>query len=397
MPVLPPVMRRPVLAATAAAALLSGAALAAPASAASTGDPLAGRQWGLDQVRAPQAWTASRGAGVVIAVVDSGVDLGQPDLAGKLVSGATFTCGKRPAPCGNGDWKGPDGVGQPADVHGTHVAGIAAAATGNGIGIAGVAPDSKIMPVKALENGSGSYQQIAAGVRWSVDRGAKVVNLSLGSLPGTQALSLTGLVSDLKDAVAYARSKGAVVVAAAGNEFQVPLCDPPAFESGALCVTATDRREAPAAYSNQGLKPDLLAVAAPGGSALPICGEDIISTVPVGTSRSGATCGYGGNYDELAGTSMATPHVAGVAALLAAQGRTASQILQVLTSTSRQPVTGVRGVFTPNYGWGIVDAAAAVAAPGAAAPSSSGGSPNKPPSGHDGGQHGSGSGPDRDE
>lgn len=388
-----PVLRRPVLAATAAAALLTGAALAAPASAATTGDPLAPRQWGLDQVRAPQAWSVSRGAGVVIAVVDSGVDLNHPDLAGKLVAGATFTCGTRPAPCGNGDWKGPDGVGQPADVHGTHVAGIAAAATGNGIGIAGVAPDARIMPVKALENGSGSYQQIAAGVRWSVDHGAKVVNLSLGSLPGTQAFSLTGLVTDLKDAVAYARAKGAVVVAAAGNEFQVPLCDPPAFESGALCVTATDRRELPATYSNQGLKPDLLAVAAPGGSSLPVCGEDIVSTVPVGTSRSGSVCGYGGDYDELAGTSMATPHVAGVAALLAAQGRTGSQILSVLTSTSRQPVTGLRGAFTPSYGWGIVDAAAAVAAPGAAPTSaSSGGSQNGRSSGE---RHGSGSGPDR--
>lgn len=355
--------RRSLLLPATAAALLLAGALAVPADAASTGDPLAARQWGLDQLRAPQAWATSRGAGVVIAVVDTGVDLTQPDLAGKLVAGATFTCTGRPAPCGNGDWKGPDGVGQPSDVHGTHVAGIAAAATGNGIGVAGVAPDAKIMPVKVLENGSGTTAGIAAGVRWAVDHGAKVVNLSLGSLPGTQALSITGLMTDTRNAVAYARSRGAVVVAAAGNEFQVPLCDLPAFETGALCVTATDRREAPASYSNGGLKPDLLAVAAPGGSSLPVCGEDIVSTVPVGTSTSGPACGYGRNYDELAGTSMATPQVAGVAALLAAQGRTATQILSVLTSTSRQPVTGLRGVFTSSYGWGIVDAAAAVSAP----------------------------------
>ena len=333
-------------------------------AAAATNDTFRSAQFGLDQVRAEQAWPISRGAGIVIAVVDTGVDLSHPDLQGQLVPGATFTCGTKPAPCGNGDFKGPDGKNN-GDEHGTHVSGIAAAAAGNGIGIAGVAPNAKIMPVKVLEAGSGAFADIAAGIRWSVDHGAKVINLSLGAVPGAQALTYTGLMSDTTDAVAYARSKGAVVVAAAGNDFQVPLCGTPAFEDGALCVTSTDKRELPSVFSNNGIKPDLMAVAGPGGSLLPACGEDVVSTVPAGTGAS-ASCGYGTAYDEYAGTSMATPHVAGVAALLFAQGRTAANVLSTLLTTSRQGVTGVRGSFTPQYGYGIVDAQAAVAAPGAA-------------------------------
>lgn len=350
---------RPAVLAATAAVLGSALALVTPATAA-TNDQFRAKQWGIDQVRAEQAWPTSSGAGAVIAVVDTGVDLAHPDLQGKLVPGATFSCGTRKAPCGNGDFKGPDGKNN-ADEHGTHVAGIAAAATGNGIGIAGVARDAKIMPVKVLEGGSGSFADIAAGIRWAADRGADVINLSLGALPGVQALTYTGLISDTTEAVAYARSKDVVVVAAAGNDFQVPLCGTPGFEDGALCVTSTDKRELPSAFSNNGTKPDLMAVAGPGGSLLPTCGEDVVSTVPAGTGTS-ASCGYGTSYDEYAGTSMAAPHVAGVAALLTAQGRTAEQVLDILLSTSRQGVTGVRGVFTPQYGWGIVDAAAAVAA-----------------------------------
>ncbi|SDZ17837.1 Subtilase family protein [Micromonospora pattaloongensis] len=202
---------------------------AAPAWAASD-DPLYGKQWGLQQLHAEQAWRTSTGAGVIIAVVDTGVDLGHPDFAGKLVPGATFVdCGS--ASCGNGDWRGPDGVADPEDTHGSHVAGIAAAATGNGVGIAGVAPDARIMPIKVLEQGAGSFADIAAGIRYAADHGAQVVNLSLGGLPGTQALTLTGLVSDVTDAIAYASGKGVAVIAAAGNE-AAPLCATPAWEPG---------------------------------------------------------------------------------------------------------------------------------------------------------------------
>ena len=353
-------LARPV--ALAAAAVAAFAFTAPPATAAAPNDPLFADQYGPQQVHAPEAWSTSTGAGAVIAVVDTGVDLTHEDLQGKLVAGATFIdCNPS---CGNGDWKGPDGVGQDADNHGTHVSGIAAAATNNGIGIAGVAPDAKIMPVKVLEDGSGSFTDIANGVRWAADHGADVINMSLGGLQGTQVLTLTGLETELQDAITYANSKGVAVIAAAGND-SVPLCNEPGFDSGVLCVVATDKRELRSAYSSGPLKPDLQAVAAPGGSLIPVCGEDIVSSVPAGTSVSGPTCGYGNNYDEFAGTSMATPHVAGVAALLAAQGRSVANIYDTLTSTARQPVTGVQGVFTPVYGYGIVDATAAVAAPGA--------------------------------
>jgi subtilisin family serine protease len=241
------------------------------------------------------------------------------------------------------------------------VAGIAAAVTGNGAGIAGVAPGARIQPVKVLDEDGGSFEDIAAGVRWSTDHGADVINLSLGALPGVQALVITGLITDLQEAIAYARSRGVVVVAAAGNDF-ASICGSPGFDAGALCVASTDKREARSSFSNFAFNPGLDAVSAPGGSLAPICGEDIVSSVPVGTGTS-AACGYGADYDEMAGTSMASPHVAGVAALLAAQARGDQEIVDVLKATARKPGTDQRGIYDPGYGYGIVDAAAAVAAP----------------------------------
>lgn len=335
--------------------------LVAAAAAASTApsDPLYEQQWGPQQVRAEQAWETSTGKGAVIAIVDSGVDLSHPDLKRKLVRGATFVDECFPS-CGNGDWRGPDGEPD-GDEHGTHVAGIAAAATDNGVGIAGVAPDATIMPVKVLEEGSGSFTDIANGIRWAADHRADVINMSLGAVQGVQILVQAGVITDVQDAIRYANSKGVAVIAAAGND-AVPVCNTPAFDFGAMCVVATDKREARAAYSSGAVDPELLSVSAPGGSVLPACDEDVLSTVPTGTGGN-ETCGYDSAYDEYAGTSMAAPHVAGVAALLAAQGRSVDGIYQTLVSTSRQPLTEVRGVFTPTFGYGIVDAEAAVAAP----------------------------------
>jgi len=347
------------IAAVLGAAGLAVAAVTAPAAAA-TNDPLRPQEWGLDQVRAEQAWPASTGDGTVVAVVDSGVDLNHPDLRANLVPGATFIdCDPS---CGNGDWKGPDGVGQDLDTHGTHVSGTIAAVTDNGIGVAGVAPDAQIMPIKALEDGSGAFEDIAAGITYAVDHGADVVNLSIGAMPGVQALTLTGLESSVTDAIAYAESEGVLVVAAAGNE-SFPVCDTPAFEDGALCVTATTREETPAYYSNGAVKPDTFAVAGPGGAGLVACEEDIVSTVPSGTGSE--ACGES-DYDYYAGTSMATPHVSGVAALLFGQDRTLDNVKSALVDTARTPGLGT-GVFTTSYGHGIVDAEAATAYEGAAA------------------------------
>jgi len=339
-----------------AVGLAAVVATAAPASAA-TNDPLRSKQWGLTQVRAEQAWPTSRGAGTTIAVVDTGVDLSHPDLAAQLVPGATFVdCGAKTTVCSDGNWKGTDGVGQDVDSHGTHVSGIAAAITGNGTGVAGVAPDARIMPIKVLEDGSGTTTDIAHGIRWAADHGADVINLSLGSLPGTQVLSITGLDTDVEDAIDYARTKGAVSVIAAGNTSTI-ACTSPGFSSSGICVGSTDKNELHSAFSELPVKPDLKVVSAPGGFAFGACDDDVWSTVPTEVTSG---CGVGG-YDAFAGTSMATPHVAGVAALLLAQGRTVDQTEQAILTTARTPVLGLRGQFSPLYGYGVVDAQAAVA------------------------------------
>ncbi|MGH2750635.1 MAG: S8 family serine peptidase [Actinomycetota bacterium] len=322
-------------------------------------------QWGPKQINAEEAWATSSGAGQVIAIVDTGVDLTHPDLRKKIVGGATFTGCAEDGPCGNGDWESgpPEAQAEGSHPHGTHVAGIAAATTGNRIGIAGVAPKAKMLAVKVLTNEGGSFAEVGAGIRWATDNGADVVNLSLGALPGIQALAITGVLADTREAIEYAVSKGVVVIAAAGNDF-ASICGEPAFDPNALCVVATDRLENKASYSNFALdQSPTNVVAAPGGAAFLACEEDIISTVP---AEAGGFCtedvGTPG-YDFYAGTSMATPHVAGVAALLTAQGRDREEVESVLRSTARTPVANTRGTYTTVYGFGIVDAEAAVAAP----------------------------------
>jgi serine protease len=349
-------MKRLILAGAALCIVLATSAVAATG----TNDPYGGLQWSLDQLRAPQAWQTSNGSGQVIAVVDSGVDLDHPDLSAKLVAGATFTgCPAQPNGCGNGDWESGNTTDPPSP-HGTHVAGIAAAATGNAVGVAGAAPNASIMPVKVLTDAGGSFEEVAAGIRWAADHGADVINLSLGALPGVQALALVGELDEAKQAIEYAVSRGVVVVAAAGNDF-ASICGEPGFAPNALCVVATDRNEARAAYSNFAVSQDMNVVAAPGGAAVLACADDVISSVPAGSE---STCGAGRpGYDFYAGTSMATPHVAGVAALLTAQGRSVAQVYSVLKSTARTPGAALRGTYTPTYGFGIVDAAAAVGAP----------------------------------
>ena len=339
---------------------LAAGLLAAPAQAA-TNDPLRAQQWGLDQIHAEAAWPATTGAGVVVAVVDSGVDLTHPDLQANLVPGATFIeCG--PNPCGNGDWKGPDGVGQANDAHGSHVSGIIAAVTNNGIGVAGVAPDAKIMPIKALEDGSGSFEDIAAGIRYAADHGADVINMSIGAVPGAQALSLTGLDTSVTDAIAYADSKG-VRRGRRGRQRVGPGLRQPVVRPGRhlrdLDRPATrPRRTSPTARSSRTCK----AVAAPGG-----CGPAVLR----GRHRLDRPAGQGSDacgqsdYDYYAGTSMATPQVAGVAALLVAQGRTSDNVKSALIDTARTPGSAP-ALYTTSYGHGIVDAAAATAYEGAA-------------------------------
>ncbi|NYF99085.1 S8 family serine peptidase [Janibacter cremeus] len=347
----------------AAAACAVGLVATAGSAGAATSDPLRTDLWGLDQINAEQSWGESTGGGATVAVVDTGVDLGHPDLAGQLVPGATFSCAEgHQGPCGDGGWKGADGVGQETDAHGTHVAGTIAALADNGLGVAGVAPDAKIMPIKVLEDGSGTNADIAEGIRWAADNGADVINLSLGSLPGMQLIGALGLDTTTVDAIEYARDRGTLTVAAAGNTSTL-LCNDPAFNSDSICVGATDRNELKSYFSELPIKLSGKSVAAPGGAGSPLggpCEDDIISTVPRGTGTP--ECG-GADYDAYAGTSMATPHVAGVAALLSAQGRSMAGVEEAILTTARHPLFGTRGGFSLMYGKGIVDAEAAVGTP----------------------------------
>ncbi|MBW3557552.1 MAG: S8 family serine peptidase, partial [Actinobacteria bacterium] len=186
----------------AVAALAAAVALATTASppAVAFSDPEYSRQWGLQVVGAKAAWDAGLlGQGIDIAVIDTGVHLSHGDLAPNIVGGRDFV--------------NDDDNAQDDNSHGTHVAGIAAAAIGNG-GIVGVAPRARIMPIKVLAaNGSGDGEDVAAGIRWAADNGAEVINLSLGE--DTQAV----FGPSTEEAVAYAWSKGSICVFAAGNDF----------------------------------------------------------------------------------------------------------------------------------------------------------------------------------
>ncbi|HUP69741.1 MAG TPA: S8 family serine peptidase [Acidimicrobiales bacterium] len=329
--------------------LTMGASVFAAVPVRASNDPLFSQQWGLAQVRVQPAWAVSRGAGIVIAVVDSGVDLGHPDLASKLVPGFDFVANTSTPQDLNG--------------HGTHIAGVAAAATDNGSGIAGTAPDARIMPVRVLDERSvGTASNIAKGINFAVDQGAQIVNLSVAG----RNISTTTL-EPLRAAVSRANSFGVLVVASAGNDaseqLPSPICDEPASFAGVVCVAATDRREARSPYSNLPNKPDRIALSGPGGSGTSTCGENILSTVPRGTSINGAVCRYGGDYDDQVGTSQAAAFVSGIAALLMARGANRDDVIRTLTATSRQPGTGERGVFTPTFGYGIVDASAALGLP----------------------------------
>lgn len=265
--------------------------VAAPAGAAA--DPLRDRQWALDVIRADSANAASDGGGITIAVVDTGVDLDHPDLKPKIAS--SYDCR---GSCGGG---GDDDNG-----HGSHVAGIAAAATANGIGVAGTASRSRLMSVKVLDaDGSGTCDDVARGIRWAADHAAKVINLSLGPGITINVVGLASCLDRLQDAVGDAWSKGAVIVAAAGNESL-----PASFYANTAnlyVVGATGPDDRVASYSNDLIGVDVFA---PGGDSTGGCDEaDCI-----------VSAWRGGGYAVAEGTSMATPHVAGLAALLMAKG-----------------------------------------------------------------------------
>jgi thermitase len=280
-------------------------------------DPYFSSQWGLTKIGASQAWDVTTGSSdLTIAIVDSGIDLDHPDLSGKIVLGYDYI---------NEDWGPDDDYG-----HGTHVAGIAAAWTNNGQGVAGVSWGARLMALKVLDDrGSGSYADVASAVTYAADHGAKIINLSLGGDYDSQTLH---------DAVIYAHHAGCVLAAATGNEGG-PVVLYPAKYAEALAVAATDSNDQRAWFSNYGPEVD---VAAPGVS--------IYSTY------------LGSGYTYMNGTSMATPYVAGLAALIWSEvpSYTNDQVEGRIEMTAVD--LGAPG-WDQDYGHGRIDAHAALCTP----------------------------------
>ncbi|MGI9606377.1 MAG: S8 family serine peptidase [Acidimicrobiales bacterium] len=312
-----------------------------------TSDPYEGYQWALENdgnglsdalagmsvtqsvdadVDGMEARSGATGRGVVVAVVDSGVDFGHPDLAHAPWSNVGEDCSGAPNgidddengyidDCGGWDFGDDDPVPFDGsnDAHGTHVAGIIAARAGNGIGIAGIAPDAEIMDLKVSDSsGVISSSAIARAIRYAADNGADVINLSLGSAPGASLAS----VSQVADAVEYAGSAGVVVVAAAGNN-GVSLDDSPVYPASLdqdhmLVVGASTPSDQRASFSNVGSPVDIFAP-----------GELILSTIP------------GGELAFQSGSSQAAPMVAATAALVLEQeAGSAESVIETIVQTA---------------------------------------------------------------
>ena len=279
-------------------------------------DPDVPKQWGLAKVKAPGAWDVTTGEGVLVGIVDSGIDIGHEEFAGRI-AGTTNCIGADhdPARCtGNAQ----DDVG-----HGTHVAGIIAANKDNGKGINGVAPGARLLVAKAIDAQSGgNVGDIDAGVKWVIDRGAKVVNLSLSE---ANPLLASILGSALRPTLDYAWSRGVVTVVAAGNENLLGLLGSYDFGSApSVIVGATSPNDGVSPYSSP-LGTAQWALLAPGGVNGGVPQQDILSTF--------WAPGVQNAYAYQAGTSMATPHVTGAVALLLAKGYSAQGAIERVLAT----------------------------------------------------------------
>ena len=329
-------------------------------------------QWHYPAINLPAAWDITRGsASVIVAVVDTGVRLDHPDLQGQLVDGFDFV--KDPVAAHDGDGIDPDptdpGDGKPNTFfHGTHVAGTIAAASNNKLGVAGVAPGVKIMPVRVLAPGTagGTRYDILQGVRYAAglpnDSGrvpaqrADIINLSLGAPGSSQAE---------QDVYMAARARGAIIVASAMNDNTATPAYPASY-NGVISVSAATLSQTRASYSNFG---PTIKVAAPGGDAGDVDGDgnqdEVLSTC---AQDDHGTITF--NYCFAAGTSMAAPHVSGVIALMKSvnpTGITPDSLDQLLASGKLTDDIGAPGP-DDNFGYGLINARKAVLAAQGVAP-----------------------------
>ncbi len=290
-------------------------------------DPMYGKQWHLKEMGAPAGWSSTpRGRGVIVAVIDTGVTQVE-DLKGtKVLTGKSFVPGFPSAKDDNG--------------HGTHCAGTIAQTTNNGIGVAGVAPEATILPVKVLSKwGSGTSGWIASGIDYAVDEGADVISLSLGG----------GYSMVIHNAIRKARAKGVIVVAAAGNSGRKGVGYPGGLKE-TIGVSAVGPGGSPAPYTSWGKGVD---IAAPGGDKRKSGGGVWQQTV-----RGGQEV-----YAEFQGTSMATPHVAGAAAALLSTGSCNAECVErTLLKSAHSDKDG----WDPKLGHGRLDLGAAIASVGVA-------------------------------
>ncbi|NDJ77488.1 MAG: S8 family serine peptidase [Chloroflexi bacterium] len=285
--------------------------------ALSPNDPGLGSQWAFNNIHAYAAWDRTVGdPSVVIAVLDTGVDLDHPDLAGNLVAGYDFV---------DGDSVPMDSAGSSTG-HGTHVAGIANARTNNGQGVAGMAWNARTMPVRIVSSGGATSSRIASGIVYATDNGANVINLSLGG-PGWVKLE--------RDAVNYAAARDVVIVASAGNDGNSTISYPASYDHVISVANTTETNER-YATSNYNVYVDL---AAPG--------TGIYSTL------------YDNTYGPKTGTSMAAPYVAGTAALVWSSGYTdtAREVRQALSCSAMDLGSAGRDAA---FGWGLLQAHYAV-------------------------------------
>ena len=283
-------------------------------------DPEYSKQWNLRSINVESAWDETKGSGITVAVIDTGISR-VPDLKETaFVQGYDFV---------NDRVEADDDAG-----HGTHVAGTIAQSTNNSYGVAGIAYEANLMPLKVLAaSGGGTVADIAEAIRFAADNGADVINMSLGG-PGESSL--------MEEAIDYAHRKGVFLVAAAGNSSQNSASYPARYPH-VVGVSALDSAGLKAPYSNFGAGVD---ISAPGGSET---GKVLQETIDPETNQP--------VFAEYQGTSMAAPHVAGIAALVKASGiKEPDEILRVLKQSSRV----VKEDPLNHFGAGHVDAAAAV-------------------------------------